>query len=92
LNLHVVAYESLIADFDTTVMELLAFLGLDWNDAVRDYASTAKKRTIDTPSVAQVVQPIYRTAQGKWQKYRRFLQPQLPLLESWVRAFGYPPS
>src|SRR6185369_6710585 len=79
LNLHVLKYESLIHDFDSEVAALLAFLGLDWHDSVRDYATTAKTRTIGTPSAAQVVQPIYRSAQGKWQKYRRFLAPHLPV-------------
>jgi tetratricopeptide (TPR) repeat protein len=92
LHLHVIEYEALIADFDATVAALLAFLGLEWNDAVRDYSATARTRSISTPSATQVVQPIYGSAQGKWQKYRRFLQPHLPTLEKWVQAFGYPPS
>ena len=92
LNLHVFKYESLIDDFDSEVKPLLEFLGLDWNDSVREFAATAKARTVNTPSAAQVVQPIYRSAQGKWQKYRRHLQPHLPMLEIWVQAFGYPPS
>jgi tetratricopeptide (TPR) repeat protein len=92
LNLHVLKYEALIGDFDSEVRALLAFLQLEWDDAVRDYATTAKTRMIGTPSAAQVVQPIYRSAQGKWHKYRRFLEPHLPMLEPWVRAFDYPSS
>ena len=92
LSLHVFKYESLLADFDSEVATLLAFLELDWQDSVRDYATTAKTRTIATPSASQVVQPIYRSAQGKWRKYRRFLEPCLPTLEPWVRTFGYAPS
>jgi tetratricopeptide (TPR) repeat protein len=92
LSVHVVKYESLVADFDAEVKPLLAFLELDWNDSVRDYANTAKTRTIGTPSAAQVVQPIYRTAQGKWRKYRRFLEPCLSTLEKWVRIFAYQES
>src|SRR6185503_8173112 len=74
LDLHVVKYESVVADFDAAVRELLAFLGLDWNDAVRDFATTAKKRAIGTPSATQVVRPIYGSAQGKWRNYRRYLE------------------
>lgn len=89
LTLHPIRYEDVIGDFDREVNALLAFLGLDWNDAVRDYARTARGRSIGTPSASQVVQPIYRTAQGKWRKYQRFLQPQLPVLAPWLAAFGY---
>ena len=92
LNLHVFKYESLIDDFDSEVKPLLEFLGLEWHDSVREFAATAKARTINTPSAAQVVQPIYRTAHGKWQKYRRQLQAHLPTLEPWVQAFDYRPS
>jgi tetratricopeptide (TPR) repeat protein len=92
LNLHVFKYEVLVADFDSEVGALLDFLELDWQDSVRDYATTAKTRTIATPSASQVVQPIYRSAQGKWRKYRRYLEPYLPTLEPWVRTFGYSPS
>ena len=33
-----------------------------------------------------------QSARGKWHNYRRFLEPYLPMLEPWVRAFGYAPS
>jgi len=92
LDLHMVKYEALVGDFDATVRALLAFLGLDWNDAVRGYAETAKKRAIGTPSAAQVVLPIYGSAEGKWRSYRHFLAPHLPRLETWVRTYGYLPS
>ena len=92
LDLHEVRYESVVGDFDTTVRTLLEFLGLEWDNAVRDYASTAKSRTIGTPSSNQVIQPLYSSAQGKWRNYRRFLEPHLAALEPWVRAFGYAPS
>lgn len=92
LDVHEVRCESVVGDFDASVLALLAFFGLDWDDAVRDYAATAKSRTIGTPSATQVVQPLYTSAQGKWRKYRRFLEPHLAALEPWVRAFGYAPS
>ncbi|MCE9523817.1 MAG: sulfotransferase [Alphaproteobacteria bacterium] len=92
LDIHMVKYESVVEDFDATVMQLLSYLGLDWDEAVRDYSATAKGREIGTPSAAQVVQPLYRSAQGKWQKYRSFLEPHLPMLAKWVETFGYRPS
>lgn len=92
LNVHEVRYESVVGEFDSTIRALLEFLDVAWDDAVRDYAATAKGRAIGTPSANQVVQPLYSSAQGKWRKYRRFLEPHLPVLEPWVAAFGYAPS
>lgn len=92
LAVHEVRYESVVSDFDTTVRGVLDFLGLPWDEAVRNYAETAKARAIGTPSAAQVVLPLYASAQGKWRNYRSFVEPVLPTLEPWVKAFGYEPS
>jgi hypothetical protein len=36
-----------------------------------------------------VVEPIYTRAAGRWEHYREQLAPVLPVLEPWVRKFGY---
>ena len=92
IAVHEVRYEAVIGDFDASVGALLSFLGLPWDDAVRGYAETAKRRVIATPSASQVVQPLYTSSRGKWLNYRRFLDPVLPVLEPWVAAFGYEAS
>ncbi|MFM9863758.1 MAG: tetratricopeptide repeat-containing sulfotransferase family protein [Micropepsaceae bacterium] len=89
IEVHEVRYESVIGDFDGSVGALLSFLGLPWDDAVRGYGETAKRRVIATPSASQVVRPLYTSSLGKWRNYRRFLEPVLPVLEPWVAAFGY---
>ena len=87
-----VRYEALITDFDAAVRGVLDFLEVGWDDAVRDYATTAKGRAIGTPSASQVVQPLYTTSRGKWRNYRSYLEPALPILAPWVAAFGYEAS
>jgi len=89
LRVHPVKYEGIVGDFETTVRELLAFLGLGWDEGVRAYAATARRRTIGTPSAAQVVRPLYGSARGKWRHYAQHLGPCMPLLAPWVEAFGY---
>ena len=89
LRLYAVKYEEVVGSFAPTVQNLLRFLGLDWDERVRQYTETARQRPIGTPSAAQVVRPIYTTACGRWRNYREFLEPHLPALEPWVRAFGY---
>jgi len=44
---------------------------------------------IKTASYSQVVEPIYTRAAGRWEKYRDQLSPVLPVLEPWIRKFGY---
>ena len=80
-----------MADFDGQVAGLLSFMGLGWDDNVRNYASTAKSRRLNTPSASQVVQPIYSSSVGKWRNYEPQMAEILPVLRPWVAAFGYEP-
>lgn len=92
LKVHELRYEDLVADFDTEVRGLLEFLQLPWDEAVKGYADTARARgQISTPSYHQVVQPIYRHAAGRWEKYREQMAPVLPVLAPWVQRWGYAP-
>jgi hypothetical protein len=90
LRLHEVRYENVVTDFEPTTRGVLGFLGLDWDEGVRAYAQTARKRRISTPSAAQMVRPLYGHARGKWRNYEQYLEPWLPALNSWVSAFSYP--
>jgi hypothetical protein len=81
-----------VLNFDTSVAALLEFLELRWNDKVRDYASTAKSRAIDTPSAPDVRLPLYRSSIGRWRKYAKVAAEQFSILEPWVRAYGYDKS
>jgi len=87
-----VRYESLVDDFETTVTSVSKFLGIGWEQAMLDFAANARRRAISTPSAAQVVRGLNRAGQGAWRRYREQMAPVLPLLEPWVRRFGYEPS
>ncbi|CAK0756766.1 putative TPR repeat-containing protein YrrB [Gammaproteobacteria bacterium] len=90
LRVHAIRYEDLVADFTGNVGKLLDFLELPWNDEVTRYTETARRRTlINTPSYHQVLQPIYQRARGRWEQYREYMEPVLPMLQPWVERFGY---
>jgi tetratricopeptide (TPR) repeat protein len=90
LDVHVLRYESLVVDKNAEMEALLAFLGLPWDAHVLDNEATAARRgLISTPSYAQVVQPIYTRASGRWERYREQLAPVLPLLLPWAERLGY---
>jgi tetratricopeptide (TPR) repeat protein len=93
LDIHVLRYEALVADKEAEMRALLAFLGLEWDERVLDNQRTAILRgPIATPSYAQVAQPIYRRASGRWQRYRAEMAPVLPILTPWADKMGYPPE
>lgn len=90
LNVHTIVYERLIDDVETEVRPLFDFLQLDWHEAALDHRATAKARgLITTASYSQVVEPIYKRAAGRWERYRHHLEPILPTLQPWVEKFGY---
>jgi len=68
-----VRYETLITDFETEARRLIAFCGLDWNDAALRFYET--KRAVRTKSEFQVRKPLYTSSIGRWRSYERWLGP-----------------
>jgi len=90
LNIHIIRYEDLVLDFDENVSALLTFLGLDWEDDLRNYQKTAlSRKKINTPSHSQVIKPIYKTASYRWKNYEKYLNPFKKQLEPWLLDYGY---
>lgn len=90
LDVHTVRYESLVEDMERELRPLIGFLGLEWDEKVLDHRGTAEKRgPIATPSYAQVAEPIYKRASGRWERYREQMEPVLPILAPWAERFGY---
>lgn len=89
LSLHELRYEEVVDDLRGTVGKLLGFLGLEWTDDVLNYAETAKRRQIRTPSAAQVRRPVYRSSLQQWRHYERQLAPIMPVVGRWARILGY---
>lgn len=88
-NIHDVRYEALVGDFDRVVGDILAFLDLPWDDAVRKFQETARRRQTRTPSAARTTEPLGVSAIGRWRLYQRRLDPHLATLQRWVEGFGY---
>lgn len=89
---HPVAYEAMIAAPEETLRPLFEALGLGWQECVLAHRETARKRgVISTASYAQVTEPLYRRAIGRWERYQRHLAPVSEVLQPWVERFGYAP-
>lgn len=92
LDVHALRYETLIAEPEAEMRALIDFVGLLWVPDLLDHRRTAAARgTIVTPSYAQVTQPLYRGAAGRWQRYRAQMAKVLPLLCPWAERHGYGP-
>ncbi len=73
-----VQYEDIVADQEAQARRLIAYCGLEWNDACLDFHNT--KRSVRTASVTQVRQPIYTSSVERWRHYEKFLGPLLDAL------------
>ncbi len=65
-------YEDLIAAPEPETRRLLAACNLDWEDACLNFHRNTRK--VDTLSVYQVRQPIYRSSVGAWRRYEKELR------------------
>lgn len=85
-----VVYERLVEDQDRELRPLFDWLGLQWPGEQFDHRDAARARgTVATASYAQVTEPIYTRASGRWTKYRAQLEPVLPVLERWIKHHKY---
>jgi tetratricopeptide (TPR) repeat protein len=74
-----VQYEDLVADLETHARRIVAHCRLDWTDACLEFHKT--ERPVQTASVVQVRQPIYRSSVGRWEPYKVMLRPLLDALQ-----------
>ena len=84
-----VRHEALVEDFDKVLAEIAVFLGLEVTPEMADFAATASRRSVRTPSAPQVRAGLNRRGIGRWRAYERQLAPVLPLLAPWAEKFGY---
>jgi tetratricopeptide (TPR) repeat protein len=73
-----VQYEEVVADLEPQARRMLTHCGLDWDDSCLAFHQT--QRPVRTGSSAQVRQPIYSTAIGRWRPYKEMLGPLLEAL------------
>lgn len=92
LRVHHIRYERMVEDLSAEMRPLLEFLGLGWDEKVLDnQAAAASRGHVRTASYAQVTEPIYTRAAGRWERYRAQLAPVLPILAPWAERLGYGP-
>jgi tetratricopeptide (TPR) repeat protein len=73
-----VQYETLIGDREAETRRLVAFCGLNWDEAC--LAPERNTRVVATASLRQVRQPVYRTSIARWRRYEPWLEELRELL------------
>jgi tetratricopeptide (TPR) repeat protein len=73
-------YEDLVEDLEGSARQLIAHLGLDWDDACLRFHESG--REVRTASFAQVRRPIYRASVGRWRRFEAHLGPLIQTLEA----------
>jgi tetratricopeptide (TPR) repeat protein len=83
-----VRHEAMVADFEDTIRDVLAFLELPQSPAMAEFAD---KMSTDprTPSDVQLVRGLNSEGVGQWRRYKAQMEPVLGMLQPWVKRFGY---
>jgi len=72
-----VPYEELVAESGVWTRRILEFVGLPWDEGCLEFHKTS--RVVNTASVWQVRQKVYKTSVQRWRNYEKFIDPLLPL-------------
>jgi tetratricopeptide (TPR) repeat protein len=84
-----VRYEDLVDGLEPAARRVLAFLEVPWDERVLQFHEHARRKPVRSPTYAEVTQPVFRTALGRWRNYESHLEPHLEKLAPFLAAFGY---
>jgi hypothetical protein len=84
-----VRYEDMVNDLEPAARQTLDFLGVPWDNRVLQFDEHARQKVVRSPTYAEVTQPVYKRAVGRWRNYQKYLEPCLPKLEPLVKVIGY---
>jgi len=84
-----VRYEDVVEDLEKVARGTLDFLGVAWDDRVLHFDEHARNKMVRSPTYADVAQPVFKRAKGRWLNYRKYFEPHLDKLMPFIKAFGY---
>ncbi|CAB3783819.1 tetratricopeptide repeat-containing sulfotransferase family protein [Pararobbsia alpina] len=82
-----VHYEDIVEDLEQQARRIVAYSGLEWNDACMNFHKT--RRTVRTASSIQVRQPVYKTSLEAWRPAEEHMQPLLDGLGPELAAYTH---
>ena len=79
-EIYKIQYEALVSNKDEETRNLIAGVGLPWNDACLDQKKS--DTAVRTASIWQVRQGIYTTSKERWRNYEEQLKPAIDILQA----------
>jgi len=83
-----VRYEDMVEDIAGSVRRMLEFIGEPFD--LRCVSFHRNGRLPQTPSYAQVAEPLYDRSKFRYRHYLRHLDPVIPIVAPIIRRLGYP--
>jgi hypothetical protein len=84
-----VRYEDTVAALEPEGRRVTEFLGLKWHPEQARFYEQSLNKQLYSPTYQDVTRPVYASSVGRWRSYEKYLEPILPALEPYCRAFGY---
>lgn len=84
-----VRYERLVRDPRSELTRLTQTLDLPWEERMLAPRERRSTRGVRTPTYADVAQPLYTRAIGRWRNYAPWIEPHLGSLVPLLKEFGY---
>jgi hypothetical protein len=84
-----VRYENLVRNSRSELARLMQTLDLPWEEQMLLPQERNGARGVRTPTYADVAQPLYTRAIGRWRNYDRWLEPHWEPLLPLLKDFGY---
>jgi tetratricopeptide (TPR) repeat protein len=88
LDIHEVRHEAMVADFEAEARNALAFIGADWDPAVKGFTERASA-VPRTPTDLQLARGLNSDGVGQWRRYEEQLKSVSKILDPWVGHFSY---
>jgi tetratricopeptide (TPR) repeat protein len=82
-------YEDVVGDLEAEGRRVTEFLGLAWHADQATCHEAAGRKLVFSPTYSEVAKPAHDRAVGRWRNYAAALEPLLPRLATYTRAFGY---
>jgi hypothetical protein len=89
LDICLVRHEDVLTGFRREMQRVCEFLDIQWVPAMGDFALRSTGGDAPVPGTAELRQALGTEGMGHWRRYRRYMEPVLPVLAPWVKRFYY---
>jgi tetratricopeptide (TPR) repeat protein len=89
LPLKVVRLEDVEAEPLRAAQEILGFIGMGWDEAVKEYKAQQAEYYQNRNLYHNRIEPVVIEQTGAWANYAASLKPVMPVLTSFIERYGY---